>query len=74
MAPTSEGDQPVLRVLTPDATPEEVAALVAVLSALGTPAAPGRRRPPSEWSAPHRAVRRTLPHGPGGWRSSGLPR
>ena len=71
--PTSEGDQPVLRVLTPDATAEEVAALVAVFSALGAPEAP-RRRPPSEWAAPHRAVRRTLPHGPGGWRSSALPR
>ena len=71
---TEESDRPVLRVLTPDATPEEVAALVAVFSALGAPEAPRRRRPASEWSSPHRAVRRTLPHGPGGWRSRGLPR
>jgi hypothetical protein len=69
---TSE-DRPVLRVVRGDATPEEVAALVAVVSALGAPAeTPVRRRP--EWSAPHRAHRRTLPHGAGGWRSSGLPR
>ena len=69
------GDEtPLLRVITPDTTPEEVAALVAVLSALGSgEAAPPPRRTP-EWSAHHRKVRRTLPHGPGGWRSSGLPR
>jgi hypothetical protein len=64
--------QPVLRVVTPDATPEEVAALVAVLSALGSGGATAPR-PASEWSAHHRKVRRTLPYGPGGWRSSGLP-
>ncbi|WP_295657624.1 acyl-CoA carboxylase subunit epsilon [uncultured Nocardioides sp.] len=72
---TSSGadeDQPVLRVLTPDATAEEVAALVAVLSALGSDQAPAPK-PVPEWSAHHRKVRRTLPHGPGGWRSSGLP-
>jgi len=64
---------PVLRVVNPDATPEEIAALVAVFSAMGggAPAAP---RPRPEWNAPHRLVRRSLPHGPGGWRSSALPR
>ncbi|WP_139978156.1 acyl-CoA carboxylase epsilon subunit [Nocardioides litoris] len=64
---------PVLRVITPDTTPEEVAAVVAVLSALGggEPPAP---RPRREWGAPHRQVRRTLPHGPGGWAASALPR
>jgi hypothetical protein len=66
-------DEPVLRIVNADATPEEVAALVAVFSALQTaPAAEPRRTP--EWSAHHRTVRRTLPHGPGGWRSSALPR
>jgi hypothetical protein len=64
---------PTLKVITPDATAEEVAALVAVLASLGgtEPAAP---RPPSEWSAHRRKVRAVPPHGPGGWRSSGLPR
>ena len=65
--------QPFLRVVRGDATPEELAALVAVLGSLSVPAEAPRRRTP-EWSAPHRTVRRTLPHGPGGWRSSGLPR
>ncbi|MGN0064903.1 MAG: acyl-CoA carboxylase subunit epsilon [Nocardioides sp.] len=65
--------QPVLRVVNPDATPEEIAALVAVFSALGG-GAPAPARPRPEWNAPHRQVRRTLPHGLGGWRSSALPR
>ncbi|WP_110182785.1 acyl-CoA carboxylase subunit epsilon [Nocardioides solisilvae] len=64
---------PLLRVVNPDATPEEVAALVAVLSALGGGEAPAPK-PRPRWSAPERLVRRTLPHGPGGWRASGLPR
>ena len=64
---------PLLRVITPDATPEEVAALVAVFASLGgDEAAPPRRTP--EWQAHHRKVRAHHPHGPGGWRSSGLPR
>ncbi len=64
---------PFLRVVRGDASPEEIAALVAVLSSLGgTEAPPARRRP--EWNAPHRLVRRPLAHGPGGWRASALPR
>jgi hypothetical protein len=65
--------RPLLRVIRGDATPEEVAALVAVVAALGDGGgAPPPRRTP-EWSANHRKMRRSLPHGPGGWRSSGLP-
>lgn len=69
---TPEEGAPLLRVVNADATPEEVAAIVAVLSALGggEPEAPRAR---SQWAAPHRAVRRTLPHGRGAWRASGLP-
>jgi hypothetical protein len=66
--------EPLLRVVNPDATPEEVAALVAVFAALRSgEAAPPRRRTP-EWSAPRRGLRRTHPSGPGGWRSSAMPR
>jgi hypothetical protein len=65
---------PLLRVVNSDATPEEIAALVAVFSALGSgEAAPVPRRTP-EWQALHRRVRVTYPHGPGGWRASALPR
>ncbi|HCB05744.1 MAG TPA: acyl-CoA dehydrogenase [Nocardioides bacterium] len=70
----TESDAPILRVVRGDATPEEVAALVAVVAALGAGGAePAPRRTP-EWSAHHRKMRRSLPHGPGGWRSSSLPR
>lgn len=64
---------PLLRIVTPDATAEEVAALVAVLSSIGgPPPAPARRR--RLWNAPYRQVRVAYSHGPGSWRSSGLPR
>lgn len=65
--------RPVLRVVNPDATPEEVAALVAVFSALEVEEPP-RRRPAPEWNSPYRQVRPFYSHGPGGWRSSGLPK
>lgn len=71
--PEDTAQAPFLRVVRGDATPEEVAAVVAVLASLQAPAAPARR-PRPEWGAPHRGVRRTLPHGVGGWRSSALPR
>jgi len=65
--------QPLLRVVSPHATPEEIAALVAVFASLGTSEAAAERRTP-EWQAHHRKLRVALPHGPGGWRSSSLPR
>ena len=68
---------PVLRIVTPSTTPEEVAAIVAVLSALGG-GAPAPEPPASEWAAPARRMRvapgRALAHGRGAWRASGLPR
>ena len=52
------------------ATPEEIAAIVAVFASLGgTPPAPKRAR--SLWATPQ--PRRTYAHGLGGWRASGLP-
>lgn len=67
-------ERPLLRVVNPDATPEEVAAIVAVLTAIGSAAGPAPRKPVRAWAAPERQVRRTLPHGRGGWRASALPR
>jgi acyl-CoA carboxylase epsilon subunit len=72
-AEAQDGSAPLLRILNADATPEEVGALVAVLASLGGEDRLPERRTP-EWQAHHRRVRATLPHGPGGWRSSGLPR
>jgi hypothetical protein len=64
---------PLLKVVNGDATPEEIAAIVAVFASLGGAAEPPPRRSP-EWQAHHRKMRVTLTQGPGGWRSSGLPR
>jgi len=64
---------PVLRVVRGDPAPEELAALVAVVASLGGPAAPAPRRTP-DWNAPRRLHQVVHPHGPGGWRASGLPR
>jgi hypothetical protein len=66
-----------LQVVRGDPTPEEVAALVTVLTARARAAAAGGRPRPrprrSDWADPSRRLRRTLPHGPGAWRSTYLP-
>ena len=71
-APASH-ETPFLRVVSPSATPEEVAALVAVFASLGgdEPERPQRR---SAWSHPARMHRTPHRAAPDGWRSSGLPR
>jgi hypothetical protein len=69
----SDSPAPLLRVVKGEPTPEELAALVAVVTSLGGPAATPPRRTP-EWNAPRRLHRVVHPHGPDGWRSSGLPR
>jgi acyl-CoA carboxylase epsilon subunit len=74
---TSEADEPstppLLRVVKGDPTPEELAALVAVVASLGGPAAVAP--PPTPvWSHPRRLQRVVLRHGPGAWRFSALPR
>lgn len=57
-----------------EATPEEVAALTAVLTALGNAGGDRPARPTPVWAAPQRAVRARHLHGPGGWRASSMPR
>ncbi len=64
---------PVLRVVNPDATPEEIAALVAVFSAMGGAGAPAKK-PVPVWASSAARMRPAHPHGRGGWRASGLPR
>ena len=71
---SNEATSTLLKIVSPNATPEEVAALVTVRAAIGGDGPAPVRRTPPEWQSPSRTVRRTLPHGPGGWRSSGLPR
>jgi hypothetical protein len=64
---------PLLRVVNADATPEEIAALVAVFSALGSAGGPPPAKPRPSWNLPARGVRQTHRWGAGAWRSSGLP-
>jgi len=66
----------VLRVVRGDPTPEELAALVAVLaarSAAAAAAASTAAPPPSAWRDRRRYVRRPLSPGPGAWRASSWP-
>jgi hypothetical protein len=65
--------RPALTVVRGDASPEELAALVAVLAARGSgeaaPEEPARPR----WGAPGTGLRRPVQPGPGAWRASALP-
>jgi len=70
---STEERRPFLRVVRGDPSPEELAALVAVLASVGGPAAAPPRRTP-EWNAPRRLHRLPQAQGPGAWRASGLPR
>jgi acyl-CoA carboxylase epsilon subunit len=74
--PLSAGDdRPILRVVRGDATPEEIAALVAVLLARSADAeAPGQARSVSgSWADRSGQIRRPLSPGPGAWRRTALP-
>ena len=65
--------QPPLRLVRGDATPEEVAALLAVLSAASGGAEAPAARHTSQWASRERAVRRPLSPGRGAWRASSWP-
>jgi acyl-CoA carboxylase epsilon subunit len=65
--------EPVLRVIRGDASPEEIAALVAVLLSRPAGAEPTPRQAPSAWADRSRLLRRPLHPGPGRWRRSALP-
>jgi len=80
MTRTADGDQPrpepLLRVIRGDATPEEIAAVAAVLvtRAAGAEApSPVRSAQKNAWSDRSRQLRRPLSPGPGAWRRSSLP-
>jgi acyl-CoA carboxylase epsilon subunit len=65
---------PPLRLVRGDATPEEIAALVAVLSAASAAGDAAPTRPRSQWASRQRAVRQPLAPGRGAWRASAFPR
>jgi hypothetical protein len=71
----------MLRVVSGDATPEEIAAVLAAVAAAGPDGdgdgAPGSAETTSIWAAParaHRQVRATFAPGPHAWRTSFWPR
>jgi hypothetical protein len=71
---TEDLQRPALRIVRGEPTADELAALVAVLSArasAGDGGAPARAR--SAWNAPSRLVRKPVAHGRDGWRRSSLP-
>jgi hypothetical protein len=68
----TDQERPILRIVKGDATPEEVAALVAVIASMSV-VAPAPPKPRSTWAHPARGLRPVLRHGPGAWRASGLP-
>ena len=77
--PADDELAPLLTVVRGGPTPEQLAALVAVVCSLRplegdeAPAPDAEAAPePAVWGAP--AVRSTPVAGPGAWRASGLPR
>ncbi|MBO2452040.1 acyl-CoA carboxylase subunit epsilon [Actinomadura barringtoniae] len=84
-AAESAAGRPFLQIVRGEPTAEEVAALVAVLTARAQAAAAARQaaegagRKVSRWSDRSRSLRGPVvegvrPRGPGAWRASGLPR
>jgi hypothetical protein len=70
----TDSGRPVLRVVRGDATPEEIAAVVAVvLSRAAVTDAPSAGPAPSAWADRSRLLRRPVHPGPDAWRRSALP-
>jgi hypothetical protein len=79
MSNHEQGTRPILRVISGDATPEEIAAILAIVTARGR-AIVAEKSDPSEastWASPEhgqRGVRACFPAGRHGWRTSYWPR
>ncbi|HEV3361682.1 MAG TPA: acyl-CoA carboxylase subunit epsilon [Pseudonocardiaceae bacterium] len=68
-------DRPLLRVVRGEPDDAELVALTAVVLGMASAPRPETvKRQRSAWADHETAMRRTLPHGPGAWRASGLPR
>ncbi|MDR8408532.1 acyl-CoA carboxylase subunit epsilon [Nonomuraea sp. 3-1Str] len=65
--------KPHLRIVRGDATPEEIAALVAVLATRAAPSRPSAAPSPQMWRNPARRMRKPLSPGKAAWRMSALP-
>jgi hypothetical protein len=67
----TEAERPTLRVVKGDATPEEIAALVAVLAGRSAPAEEAEPAP-SAWIYRRAQLSKPVFVGPGEWRRSGF--
>ncbi|GGS25097.1 acyl-CoA carboxylase subunit epsilon [Actinokineospora fastidiosa] len=65
--------EPLFRVVRGTPSPEELAALTAVILAAASGDGDSAPTPASPWSARVTQTRRPLDPGPGAWRASGLP-
>jgi hypothetical protein len=70
----NEPARPTLRVVRGEPTPEELAAVVAVLAARSAGAPETEPEPQSLWRDKTALLRAPLTPGQGSWRASGLPR
>ncbi len=70
-------ERPVLRVISGNATPEEIAAVVAAVAASGAPPASTSATATSIWAqraSAHRHIRAMFTPSPHAWRTSFWPR
>ena len=72
---SSNAGTPVIRIVRGNPSAEEVAALVAVLAAVGSASGPDEPAPARGWASPAARLRSPA-YGTrtGGWRASALPR
>ena len=70
----NENSQPLLRVVSGDPTPEELAIIVALVSARARAGKPSEPKRLSLWASKGRQTRPSLGAGFGSWRASSMPR
>jgi hypothetical protein len=70
----NETGKPLLRVISGDPTPEELATIIAIVSARASASAPREPRTLSLWASKGRQTRPSVRPGFGAWRASSMPR
>jgi hypothetical protein len=70
----NQSTQPLLRVISGDPSPEELAIILAVVSARGGATKPNEPKRLSLWASKGRQTRPSLGAGFGSWRASSMPR
>jgi hypothetical protein len=70
----NESTPPLLRVVSGDPTPEELAIILAVVSARGGASKSSEPKRLSLWASKGRQTRPSLGAGFGSWRASSMPR